>query len=63
MAFVDANPNNANKKLKFKNCTLFEKCITEINNALVDNGQDIGIVMLVYNLIEYCDNYSKTSGN
>ena len=27
-----------------------------------DNARDIDIVMLMYNLIEYSDNYSKTSG-
>ena len=29
----------------------------------VDNAKDIDIVMLMYNLIEYTDNYSKTSGS
>ena len=29
----------------------------------VDNAQDIDIVMPMYNLIEYSDNYSKTSGS
>ena len=28
----------------------------------IDNAQDIDVVMPVYNLIEYRDNYSKTSG-
>ena len=27
-----------------------------------DNARDIDMVMLMYNLIEYSDNYSKTSG-
>ena len=31
---------------------------TEVDN----NAKDIDVVMLMYNLIEYCDNYSKTSG-
>ena len=39
------------------------KSITEINNAQVDNAQDIDIAMPVYNLIEYSDAYSKTSGS
>ena len=34
-------------------------CISEINNAKVDDAQDINIVMLMYNLIEYVDAYSK----
>ena len=37
-------------------------CITEINNAKVGNAKDIDIVMPIYNLIEYSDNYAKASG-
>ena len=29
----------------------------------VDDAYDIDVVMPMYNLIEYSDNYSKTSGN
>ena len=35
----------------------------EINNTQVDNAKDIDIVMPMYCLIEYGDDYSKTSGN
>ena len=34
-----------------------------MNNTQVDNGKDTDIVMPMYNLIEYSDNYSKTSGS
>ena len=37
--------------------------MSEINNAQVDNAKDIDIVMPMYNLIEYSDNYAKTSGS
>ena len=37
--------------------------MTEINNTQVDNAKDIDLVMPMYNLIEYSDNYSKTSGS
>ena len=47
----------------FKNCAPFTNCISEINNAQVDHAKDIDIVMLMYNLIEYSDNYAKTSGS
>ena len=47
----------------FKNCAPFIKFKSEINNADIDNAKDIDIVMAVYNLIEYSDNYSKTSGS
>ena len=58
-----AAANNTNKKVIFKNCAPFANCISEINNTQVDNAKDIDIVMPMYNLIEYSDNYSKTSGS
>ena len=51
------------KGVTFKNCTPFTKCISRINNTDIDNAQDIDIVMPMYNLIEYSDNYAKTSGS
>ena len=47
----------------FKNCAPFTVCISEINNTQVDNAKHIDIVMPMYNLIEYSDNYSKISGS
>ena len=38
-------------------------CISEINNTKLDNAKYIDVVMPMYNLIEYSDNYSKTSGS
>ena len=52
----------ANKKLIFKNCAPFTDCISRINNMQVDDAYDIDVVMPMYNLIWYIDNYSKTSG-
>ena len=52
-----------NKGVVFKNCTPFTKCIRRINNRDIDITRDIGIVMPMYNLIEYSVNYSKTSGS
>ena len=49
--------------MAFKNCAPFINCISEIDNAQVDNAKDIDIVMPMYNLIEYSDNYAKTSGS
>ena len=50
------------KGVAFKNCTPFTNCISEINNTQIDNCKDIDIVMPLYNLLEYSDNYAKTSG-
>ena len=57
-----ANANNTNKKVIFKNCAPFTNYISEINNTQIDNAKDIDIVMPMYNLIEYSDNYAKTTG-
>ena len=55
--------NNTDKKVIFKNCAPFTNCISKINNTEIDNDEFIDIVMLMYNLIEYSDNYSETSGS
>ena len=60
-AAAAAAPNN--RKNIIKNCTPFTNYISEINTTQIDNPKDIDIVMLMYNSIEYCDKYSKTSGN
>ena len=51
------------KGVAFKNCAPFTNCISEINNTQIDNAKDIDIVMPMYNLLEYSDNYAKTSGS
>ena len=58
-----AAANNTNKEVIFKNCAPFTNCISKINNTQIDNAEYIDIVMPMYNLIEYSDNYSKTSGS
>ena len=58
-----AAANNTNKKVIFKNCAPFTNCISEINNTQIDNAKDIDIVIPMYNLIEYSDNYAKTTGS
>ena len=55
--------NNTNKEVIFKPCVLFTDCITERNNTKVDVAQNIDVVLPMYNLIEYSDAYSKTSGS
>ena len=60
---VAKQADERNKGVTFKNCALFTKCISRINNTYIDNAEDIDIVMPIHTLIEYSDNYSKTSGN
>ena len=52
-----------NKSVLFKNCPPFINCKSEINNTEIDNAKDNNIVMSMYNLMKYSNNYSKTSGS
>ena len=54
---------NNNTKVAFKNCAPFRKCRTEINETFINEAEHINIAMPMYNLIEYSDNYSDTSGS
>ena len=56
-----ANAVNNNTRLALKNCAPFTKCNLEINNEHVDTAENLDIVMLMYNLIEYSDNYQDSS--
>ena len=65
-ARADAAARQADERFKeviFKKCVSFINFKIEINNTETDNAIDIDIVMPMYNLIEYSDNYSKTSGS
>ena len=57
--------NNAfgDKKLVFKNNAPFINCILKINGVKIDNAEDLGVVMPMYNLLEYSKNYKKTTGS
>ena len=59
----ETQEDEINKGATFRNWAPFVKCISRINNTEIDNAKDIDIVMPMYNLIEYSDNYSKTSGS
>ena len=54
---------NNDTDVAFKNCAPFSTCTTKINDIFVDEANHIYIAMPMYNLIEYSDNYSDTSGS
>ena len=58
---TSAAPNNVDEKVIFKNCAQFTSCIATINNTYIDDAHYIDVVMPMYNLIKYSDNYSKTT--
>ena len=54
--------DSADTDVAFKNCAPFIKFISHINDEYIDDAKEIDIVMSMYNLTEYIDNYSDTSG-
>ena len=59
------NSNNAkrNKAVAFKYNAPFTNCISKINGTKIDNAEDLDVAMPMYNLLEYCKNYRKTTGS
>ena len=60
-AGIAANRNN--KEVGFKNCAPFIMRISKMNNTEVNNAEDLDIVMRMYSLLEYGENYAKTSAS
>ena len=59
---VARQADERDKGVVFKNRAPFINCKREISYTEID-AKDIVVVTPMYNLIEYGDNYSKTSGN
>ena len=60
----DSNANNRiNRELVFKNNALFRSCMLKVNNTFIDSTKELHIVISMYNLSEYSDNYSMISGS
>ena len=47
-------------QIVFKKCAPFTKCITKTDGTIIDDAEDLDLVVSMYNLIEYCLNYSDT---
>ena len=52
---------DANTRQGLRNCAPFTKCNLETNDEHVDAAENLDIVMPMYNLIEYSDNYQDSS--
>ena len=46
-------------QVAFKNFAPFTKCVTKIDEKTIDEAENLGLVVSMYNLIEYSSNYSK----
>ena len=53
----------ADTNVAFKNCAPFARCVTHINDEHVEIVENLDIIMPMYNLIEYSDNYTDSSGS
>ena len=53
----------ANTNVAFKNCAPFTRCVTHINDEHVETAENLDIIMHMYNLIVYSDNYTDSSGS
>ena len=63
MYIYTTQTDERNTDVVFKNYAPFTDYIIQISNSQIDNAKDLDKIMLIYNLIEYSDNYSKTSGS
>ena len=41
----------------------FTRCVTHINDEHVETAENLDMIMPMYNLIEYSDNYADSSGS
>ena len=53
----------ADTNVAFRNCAPFTRCATYVNDKHVETAENLDIIMPMYNLIEYSDNYSDSSGS
>ena len=59
---TNANNTKRNKAMAFKSNAPLINCISKINGVQIDNAEeDLDVVMLMYNLLEYSKNYRKTT--
>ena len=53
----------ANSVVAFKNCASFRTYDVTVNDEHIGKAKDLDIVMPMYNLLEYSDNYQNSTGN
>ena len=58
---IENKPNNSTAA--FKNCASFQTCNVNINDEYIEAAKYLDIIMPMYNLLEYSDNYEDTTGS
>ena len=61
VAVIQDDKNN--KQVIFKNSAPFTISTTQINNTQIEDAKDFEVVILMYDLIEYSNNYSVTTAS
>ena len=61
VAVIQDDKNN--KQVIFKNSASFTISTTQINNTQIEDAKDFEVVILMYDLIEYSNNYSVTTAS
>ena len=51
----------ADTNVAFKSCAPFTRCITHVNDKHFETAENLDIIIPMYNLIEYSDNYADSS--
>ena len=60
---IAAVGGNDNTKAAFKNCHPFTKSESHLNDEHVETADNLDLIMDMYNLIEYYDNYSDSTAS
>ena len=60
---IAAVGGNENTPIVFKDCAPFSRCATHINDEHVRTAENLDIIMPMYNLLEYSENYADSSGS
>ena len=63
LVIVNIQNKPVNSAVAFKNCAPFRTCDVTINDEHVEKAEDLDIVMPMYNLLEYSDNYQDSTGS
>ena len=53
----------ADTNVAFKNCAPFTRCAKHVNDENAKTAENLDIIMPMYSLIEYSDNYADSSGS
>ena len=60
---ITVTGSNADTKVVFKNCAPFTRSVTHKNDEHVETAENLDIIMPMYNLLEYSDNYADSSAS